>query len=673
MPALYLGLIALGLVDCLAPLAAHVVAGGSVPPARDVVELPLMVAFLLSALAYRARPHHRAVRRLLATSVAMLTASALGHVLSSFYFSNGVPAWGWLANTVDLLAQELFLVGWVALLAVFPDGEYHHAYERWALWLVTAGAVLVLPLALIASPRLPGDGVFLWSAEQPASPIFVPSLSWMHPALALPVGPLAGVLLLALRHFRSRGSGPALGWPLLGVSLFITLPVANALVLFGILGRDAFVGWTVAVLSLVTAALAIGLMRFHLFEVELVVRRSLVYGAAWGIIAIVYAGLAAVFGLAAARRYEVAVAIVVTIVATIAVQPARAWLERLADRLIYGRRLAGHELMRELGDAFDQRPKQELVGPRLAEAIVDALQARWVKVYIGRESADGTKFETVGEGGSSAANGHPVLVQTLVDTDELVGKIEVGPNLNGEYRAQDRELLLAIGQQAALALRNARLAAEVAASRTRLAQAQEAERRRVERDLHDGVQQQLVALMAGIRSARTQLSRDPDRTDERLAALQAEAHQALKDLRRLVSGIHPAVLSDYGLAAAVMTRLWRLPIQVEFECADGIAEQRFGADVESAAYFVITEGLTNVLKHSGSKMAEVRLARTGGRLQVEVRDTGDGFVLEGTRMGGIQGLRDRVEALGGTFTVDSLPGRGTSLHASLRVENRANE
>jgi signal transduction histidine kinase len=667
VPALYFGLIALGLADCLAPLAAHLVAGGQVPPVRDLVQVPLMLAFGISGLAYGTRPGQRAVRRLLATSVAALTAGALGHFLSAYYLSHGVPSWGWLADSADILCQQLVGVGWVALLAVFPDGRYQRRYERWAVGLVTAGALLVPPLILVTSPRLPADGVFLWSSPQPTSPIYLPWLGWAHTALPLPVGVLLGVALLGLRHLRSRASGPDLRWPLMVVSLFVTLPAANALVLFGLLGRDAFIGWTVAVFSFVTAALAIGLVRFHLFDVELVIRRSLVYGVAWSAIALTYAGLAAAFGLATALHYQVVVAILVTIAATIAFQPARAMLERLADRLVYGRRLQGWELVKHLGAAFGQTVELEAVGSRLAQAVAAGMGASWVDVYVGREDATGASFERVGRAGSPFVRGQPALVQPLSHAGEMVGKIETGPAAQGDYRAQDRELLAAIGQQAALAIRNARLAAELAASRARLVQAQEVERRRVERDLHDGVQQQLVSLLAGIRSARTQLVKHPDRTDARLEDLQEEAHQALRDLRRVVSGIHPAVLSDHGLATAVRARISRLPIGVGFECADALFEQRFSEDVESTAYFVISEGLTNVLKHSGSDAAEVKLVCADGHLRIEVRDEGRGFSLGTTSASGLQGLRDRVEALGGRLTVDSSPGAGTRLVATLKM------
>jgi len=398
-----------------------------------------------------------------------------------------------------------------------------------------------------------------------------------------------------------------------------------------------------------------------------VVRRSLVYGIAWAAIVAVYIGLATAFGLATALRYQVVIAILVAIVATIVFQPARVWLERVAGRLVFGRRLGGYELLRELGDAFDRTLELESVGPVLATAVAEGLQATWARVYVGRESPTGPNFELVGQAGVEVAHLTPTLIQPLTHAGDLVGKIEVGPRHEGEYQPTDQDLLVTLGRQAALAMRNVGLAAELAASRGRLVHAQESERRRLERDLHDGIQQQLVALMAGIRSARTQLERDSGTVDARLAALQDEAHQALKDLRRLVSGIHPAVLSDHGLATAIRASTARLPIEVEVDCAQGLVSRRFGAEVESTAYYVVSEGLTNVLKHSGSKAALVRLAAADGQLKVEILDQGRGFDFNRTRSSGLRGLRDRVEALGGSLTIDSAPGAGTRLVAFLNV------
>jgi signal transduction histidine kinase len=241
------------------------------------------------------------------------------------------------------------------------------------------------------------------------------------------------------------------------------------------------------------------------------------------------------------------------------------------------------------------------------------------------------------------------------------------------------ELLVTLTRHAALAIRNAALAAELAdrleqinvqaqelhASRARIVQAEETGRRRLERDIHDGVQQELVALLAKIRRARNQLGRDPAAVGVLLEELQDETKLALSDLRDFAQGIHPTVLSDRGLAEAIEDRVSRLPASVSLEVAEQVRNARFAQAVEGAAYFTVCEGLANAMKHASAHRLLVRLGSDGDDLVVEVTDDGAGFETRGVARSGLSGLEDRIEALGGRFQVTSAPGRGTQLHATL--------
>jgi signal transduction histidine kinase len=217
---------------------------------------------------------------------------------------------------------------------------------------------------------------------------------------------------------------------------------------------------------------------------------------------------------------------------------------------------------------------------------------------------------------------------------------------------------------AALALENARLhavvraqLAEVRASRERLVEAGLAERRRLERDLHDGVQQRLLALNTTLARAGDTLG-DPAAA-QALDLARGELHLALRDLRDLARGLHPAVLSQSGLAPAVESLVERAGVPVTVE----VAARRWPAAVEATAYFVVAEALANVTKHAGASTAHVRVVDGPGRVDIEVRDDGVGGADPGGS--GLLGLRDRVTALAGTFRVDSLPARGTRILASL--------
>jgi signal transduction histidine kinase len=263
----------------------------------------------------------------------------------------------------------------------------------------------------------------------------------------------------------------------------------------------------------------------------------------------------------------------------------------------------------------------------------------------------------------------------LIHAGELVGRIDLGPK-PGDYARADLELLATVAAQATTAVANVRLASqlkegleELSTSRVRLIAAQDAERRRIERDLHDGIQQEVVALIAGLRLARNRLSRD-QLTAEELTELQDQAREMLRDLRELAHGIHPPVLSDNGLVAALESRVTRFPLTVEIVADDGLRAERFSEDVEGTAYFVACESLTNVAKHAGTDGARVRLSRFYNLLCLAVDDSGRGFMPNGARSGGLANIRDRVESLHGRLTIESQVGAGTSIRAELPLSPR---
>jgi signal transduction histidine kinase len=200
---------------------------------------------------------------------------------------------------------------------------------------------------------------------------------------------------------------------------------------------------------------------------------------------------------------------------------------------------------------------------------------------------------------------------------------------------------------------------QLRASRQRLVHAQDEERRKLERNLHDGAQQQLVALSVQLRLAEGLVDRDPEKTKSMLANLQTATGQAIEDLRDLARGIYPPLLADKGLVAALEAQALKGTIQTSIEA---VHVERYPQQVEAAVYFCALEALNNVAKYSGAERAQVRLAQSNGDLTFEVSDEGAGFDLERTTYGtGLRGMADRVEAIGGVLEIRSTPGRGTSV------------
>ncbi len=231
-----------------------------------------------------------------------------------------------------------------------------------------------------------------------------------------------------------------------------------------------------------------------------------------------------------------------------------------------------------------------------------------------------------------------------------------------------RGLLAAAGAAARLALENERLQAqlraqlaELRASRARIVAAGDAERRRLERDLHDGAQQRLLGLGLALQLVRSELGPDANGAATLLDEAEAELGAALDELRSLAHGIHPAVLTEHGLGPALRTLAARAPLPVEIE---RVPDERLPPSVEAAAYFVVSEALVNAAKHSHASTVSVSVACESGSLVVEVEDDGVGGAAPGAGSG-LAGLTDRVQALDGRLTVESEPGAGTRLHAQL--------
>ena len=238
--------------------------------------------------------------------------------------------------------------------------------------------------------------------------------------------------------------------------------------------------------------------------------------------------------------------------------------------------------------------------------------------------------------------------------------------------ADERDLIAAVGAAATLTLENERLDAELRAKveelrdqRRRSVEAGLEERRRLERNLHDGAQQRLVSMALKLRMARGRVKDDHD-TEQLLADAASELDAALEELRELARGIHPAVLSDRGLDAALEALAHRAPIPVEVEATPG---ERFPEAVEAAAYFVVAEALTNVAKYASASRATVRAVRDDGHVVVEVIDNGVGGA-DPSRGSGLNGLADRLCSIDGQLEVMDARGGGTLVRAEIPFERR---
>ena len=543
--------------------------------------------------------------------------------------------------------------------------------------------MLQVPLQIIqlAGSNSLGQPIFASTALRVPDPFFVIQLRSLGPAatalingfLALSAGGALALLILRYRRFGSQ-QRHQIRWPFYGIAVAVAWGLLSNL-LPSSSGPPTLTD-TIIYLGpqvLLPVALAIGIVNPRFLDVDLVIRRSIVYGVLWLLIAAAYVGIATTVGIALGQRVPLQLAILLTIAATLAFQPARHWLERLGDRFVFGRRLSGYQLISQLGAGLESSTATKDVAGTVAGVLQAGLGARWVRVDLNRPEPTPVALAGMEPGEGAVA----VLTAPLVHANQVVGRIDCGPKLEGAYVPADQELLTTLGRQAALSIRNSELTAELsdrleelAASRMRLVQADDAARRRLERDLHDGVQQQLVGLLARLGLARNQLRRDPELAGSTLRDASLDAQRALENVQELARGIHPAVLTDRGLVEAVRERAARMTVPVTVRIDGVVPGARFGSDLEGAAYFFVSEALANVLKHAQADRVEVRLASKHERLLVEVEDDGCGFDASRAKRSGLRGLQDRIETLGGRLELRSRPGNGTVLRMDVPTYER---
>jgi len=248
----------------------------------------------------------------------------------------------------------------------------------------------------------------------------------------------------------------------------------------------------------------------------------------------------------------------------------------------------------------------------------------------------------------------------------VVGAITLEPAPDDPMSPAKELLVRDLAGQAGLVLRNVRLIEELRASRQRLVAAQDAERRKIERNIHDGVQQQLVALTVQMRLAGHLAESDPQKTREMLAGLQEQTNAALDDLRDLARGIYPPLLADKGLGAALAAQARKAAVPTTVEAAE---VGRYPQDVEAAVYFTCLEALNNTVKYAEASRATITLAQRNGALEFSVSDDGRGLDQAQTTHGtGLQGIADRLDAIGGSMRLESAPGEGTTLSGAVTTE-----
>jgi signal transduction histidine kinase len=551
------------------------------------------------------------------------------------------------------------------LLLVFPDGRLPGQGWRWFVRLLLSAAALTVAAGFLATGR-PDQGHLAaspleWTA---AGPI----VTFIEGPPSLAVFSLLLLCCTAAPFMRYRTGDEQvqrqLKWVAWSSGVFgFAEVVTNSVALV-----PALPGWVKAALLVpsavagvaVAASIGIAVLRHRLYDIDAVVSRTLAYAALAALIIAVY--LAMVVGAGALIGSQSGSNMLLPILATalvaIVFQPMRTRLERLANRIVYGTRATPYDLLSRFSQRAAAEYPDERALERLAQALSDGLGANAVTVVLAGQAGGPHNVAASWPPGSTHSASSVLASAPVVDAGEVIGELQV-------WRATplsqtEQRLLDDLAAQASLLIRNVRVTAELRlrldelrASRRRLAAAQDDERRRIERNLHDGVQQQLIAIAGRLGLAEGR-QLDPQ-TARLFAELKIEVASALEDLRGIGRGLYPPLLASQGLRPALAALARRAPLPVSLD----VPIERFDRTLEGAVYFCVSEALQNACRHSGGTSVDISVVSTGDRISFLVRDNGCGTSKRvaappaASSGGGLQNMSDRMAAVGGGLNVAS--------------------
>jgi signal transduction histidine kinase len=490
---------------------------------------------------------------------------------------------------------------------------------------------------------------------------------------------LISVAILIVRFRGSRGEErQQLRW-LAAVAALSLLVFAIALVTSSNPQNTSFVSdaaFFVFVLSIafgVPGAIAIALLRYRLWDLDVVVRKTVV--AAIVVVLITTLALLALTFVGAAFVGPVSDSSPSLLLAGVAVGlafwPLRKLAKRISDRVVYGGRATPYDVLTEFSDRMSETYSTDDVLPRMAAIVAAGTRAERVGIWllVGREMQPAASWPPrLVDENTPAATALGEGSFEVRHQGELLGAITVSMPAADPTNPSKEKLIHDLAAQAGLVLRNVRLIEELRASRRRIVTTQDERAKALERNIHDGAQQQLVALAVKLRLAEGFARADPERTASMLSDLQAEANDALENLRDLARGIYPPLLADRGLPAALEAQARKSPVPVDVQ-ARGV--DRYPQEIESAVYFSCLEALQNIAKYADASSASVELATEDGHLTFRVTDDGRGFDATTRTYGtGLQGMADRLDSIGGTLEVNSSPGRGTTVAGRIPTPAR---
>ena len=605
----------------------------------------VVVYLVVSTLIIWRRPDDR-----MALLVALMLVM-FGPLVVTFNVSASPSLWRVPNECLTILALSLF----VLVFLLFPSGQFVPHWMRWTPVLFLAGLV---PTAFFA-PSMPNTLV-----EQLI--------------LLVGLGELAILVVVQLYRYR-RVSSPLqrqqTKWVVFGFAVPVTVDVLGNVpyVIFPELAGPGSLyplahNVVVPFLPLfIPLSFGFAMLRHRLWDIDVLINRTLVYATLTAIIVGVYVLVVGILSTLLHTFGNFLIALLATGLVAVLFQPLRARLQRGVNRLMYGERDDPYAVLSRLASRLEATLAPEAILPTIVETVAQALKLPYAAIAL----KQGDELIPAASYGLSQDN--PFILPLVYQT-EPIGQLLLAPRAPGEaFTASDRRLLEDIAHQAGVAAQAVRLTTDLQRSRERLVSTREEERRRLRRDLHDGLGATLAALHLQAGAIRTLMRHDLAAADAEMLELQAEIRSTIADIRRLVYALRPPTLDELGLVGAIRQYAAQYDLPVTQSESNGCLRltveapehlPALPAAVEVAAYRIVQEALTNVARHAHARTCTVRLAIPDA-FQLEISDDGVGFPAQSYAGVGLLSMRERAAESGGSCLVESAPGNGTRILVHL--------
>lgn len=599
---------------------------------------------------------------------AVNSVTAVYSLLGSSILKDGILAgydlMKWLGNWIWIPA---LILPTTFVFLYFPDGRLISPRWRWVAWPAAFG----LALSILVIMLHPGP-LSTWDVNH--NPFGFPALAPALEMLAYVGAVLVAVTLIGafiafiVRFRRTRGiERDQMKWlvyalGLMGVGfflvsiLFFLWPENELVTEFGIAINS------LAVLGIAIAA-SVAILRYRLYDIDLIINRTLVYGALTAGVIAIYVLVVGAVGLLFQQASNLFISLVATGLAALLIQPLRERLQRGVNRLMYGERDDPYAVLSGLDRRLEESLSPETTLPIVVETVAQALKLPYVAV----ELADQGGFRPAASYGLSPTRKDQHIALPLIYQNERVGRLVLSPRSPGEsFNPAEKELLADIARHVGVAANAVLLTENLQRSRERIVTAREEERRRLSRDLHDGLGPQLVSLGFKVEAAQNLLGEDQDTVSELLQQLKVQTKSALGDVRRIAYDLRPPALDQLGLVPAILEHFTSLELpgglEIKLKAPDEMPA--LPAAIEVAAYRIVLEAVTNVIHHSGASRCTVDL-QANDWFEIEVSDNGNGLPENLIPGVGIRSMRDRAAELGGTFSIKSSAEGGSQITARL--------